>query len=569
MQLLTVVGAIAVLSNVVSAIPQPNEKVENIQEKRWNWPWESHSGKGGHEWGDDDDDDYDDDDNAASSSQSLLPFTHPHLRAEDRSMSSGISRISMTTLLSTSSSSLIDVSTATDLWNSLSTSLGLANSVSVTISTVTYPILSATSVVINTSPTSTSTALGLSISGAPFSQPSIINNISDPASLSLPLSLSTTTSTLINILPPPQSTPLTLTLCPANPTSIVTITENCTRTEWITVIASEAWTTTPLSTFSPTTTMPTPSSSISGVPPSGFPSSNNANSTGLWTATPSTSVSTSASASRGWTTSVQYNTSSSLAVGTGTGVLGSVSISIFSSSSSTFVSSSSTATDSLTYSSSSVSSTLTFESSSSSSSSSSSFSSTSSSIPASSSSSSSSSSTSTQESTSTTLLFSTTTLPYSSPTLSSSPPPSSSSTTSSSPLISATPISTGTTDLHPSTTVLFTTTVTTIQVSGTPNPAAVHCGLHGLPVGDYFLAEFVEDKSGVPVSLRGCWEFCRGVYGIDKGCVAYSYYPEPGTGAPRCDLFGGSVAQSLDSIIPQVPNVWFDLECGHPRLIVV
>ncbi|RAL66761.1 hypothetical protein DID88_007544 [Monilinia fructigena] len=94
-------------------------------------------------------------------------------------------------------------------------------------------------------------------------------------------------------------------------------------------------------------------------------------------------------------------------------------------------------------------------------------------------------------------------------------------------------------DLHPSTTIAFTTTVTTTQISGTPNPAAVHCGLHGLPVGDFFLAEFVEDKAGVDVSLRGCWEFCRGVYGIDKGCVSYSFYPEPGTGAPRCDLFGG------------------------------
>ena len=47
--------------------------------------------------------------------------------------------------------------------------------------------------------------------------------------------------------------------------------------------------------------------------------------------------------------------------------------------------------------------------------------------------------------------------------------------------------------------------------------------------------------------------------------MAYDFYPEPGTGAPRCDLYGGSVAANLDSI-SNVPNVWYDLGCGNPEL---
>jgi hypothetical protein len=44
--------------------------------------------------------------------------------------------------------------------------------------------------------------------------------------------------------------------------------------------------------------------------------------------------------------------------------------------------------------------------------------------------------------------------------------------------------------------------------TGSPNPAAYHCGVTGLPVGDYFLAEFVENKAGEDVTLLGCFEFC-------------------------------------------------------------
>jgi hypothetical protein len=40
------------------------------------------------------------------------------------------------------------------------------------------------------------------------------------------------------------------------------------------------------------------------------------------------------------------------------------------------------------------------------------------------------------------------------------------------------------------------------------NPAALSSGIHGLPVGDYLLAEFIENKAGVPVTLLGCYQFC-------------------------------------------------------------
>ncbi|KAF7853899.1 hypothetical protein EAF04_010565 [Stromatinia cepivora] len=511
---LTIVAAIAVLSNIVSAIPQPGGKIEQIQQKRWGWPWSTVSdsgngkygnghGKGGKGWGDNGNDDDGDDDDSFVETKSLLPFTHPHLVAEATPTSTRIG-----TEISTSGDSS----------------------------------LSATSLLLNSTSTSTSKPT-ISATLKPTLSPPLIQNHTS------------------------------LTLCPANPTSIITITENCTSTHWITISAGAEWSSTslvPTSSMSLSTVTSLPSlvsgvpsaganltgiwtttslrevtsrsaatslrSSISGAPsgaPSGGFVSVGGNSTGVWTTTPLREVT-----SRGWSTGVGGYSSSS---GTATGYT------------STFV-----ANSTLRFLSSFIPSTLS----------------------ASLSASISTSATSNKDLTSTTVLLSTTTLPYPYPSSSSSTlsstilslTPSTSNTTSPStiPSIPATPtpIATGTTSLHPSTTIQFTTTVTTIQISGTPNPAAVHCGLHGLPVGDYFLAEFVEDKAGVAVSLRGCWEFCYGVYGIDKGCVSYSFYPEPGTGAPRCDLFGGSVAQSLDSIIPQVPNVWFDLECGDPTLLL-
>ncbi|TGO31426.1 hypothetical protein BHYA_0862g00020, partial [Botrytis hyacinthi] len=345
MQLLTVVGAIAVLSNVVSAVPQPSEKIEQIQEKRWGWPWSTDSGKGGHghgggSWGSDDDneDDDDDDDDSNTSIRSLLPFTHPRLVAEETGTSTTVLGTSFSTFVSSSS---IASSSATNVL--ISGGGALSTTVSI-ISTVTDPILSATPIVIetSTSPSPTST----------LSATLIIDNTS-------------------------------LTLCSALPTSIITVTESCTRTEWITVIESGSWTLTPF----PSTTPVSVSASWTTTPslPSGSPSgavSSGGNSTGIWTVTP---VQTS---SRVWTTSMgnaSVTSSSFSALETGTGSTTGWSVSAapsVSGNSSSWVLSSLSSTSSLI----SVTSTPVT------------------STPA----------TSTQESTSTTLLFSTTTIPYSS-----------------------------------------------------------------------------------------------------------------------------------------------------------
>lgn len=46
------------------------------------------------------------------------------------------------------------------------------------------------------------------------------------------------------------------------------------------------------------------------------------------------------------------------------------------------------------------------------------------------------------------------------------------------------------------------------------------------------------------------------VYTYDAGCLSYEFYPEPGTNAPRCNLYGSNVKNSLQSVDA---NVWYDL----------
>merc|ERR1712144_35704 len=118
--------------------------------------------------------------------------------------------------------------------------------------------------------------------------------------------------------------------------------------------------------------------------------------------------------------------------------------------------------------------------------------------------------------------------------------------------------------LHPSTTASQTTTVAGGEATGIPDPTAFHCGVHGLPIGLYKMAEYWEEREGVDVTLEGCYEFCAA---DSEGCFSYSFYYEEGLGDARCDLFGGSVADSLDSIIPEVPRVWYDIGCGNPLLL--
>jgi hypothetical protein len=44
--------------------------------------------------------------------------------------------------------------------------------------------------------------------------------------------------------------------------------------------------------------------------------------------------------------------------------------------------------------------------------------------------------------------------------------------------------------------------------TGAPTKDRTYCGVRGEPAGTYFIAEFIENRSGVPVTLEGCYEFC-------------------------------------------------------------
>ncbi|TPX16616.1 uncharacterized protein E0L32_003557 [Thyridium curvatum] len=101
--------------------------------------------------------------------------------------------------------------------------------------------------------------------------------------------------------------------------------------------------------------------------------------------------------------------------------------------------------------------------------------------------------------------------------------------------------------------------------SGTPVPGDAHCGVHGKPVGDYFMAQYVQNKKDVPVTLEGCYQFCEASFKENEGCHSYEFYLEPGLGAPRCNLYSSSVAFSLRSIDNYQPNIWYDLSCGDPE----
>ncbi|KAK3337445.1 hypothetical protein B0T19DRAFT_455267 [Cercophora scortea] len=108
------------------------------------------------------------------------------------------------------------------------------------------------------------------------------------------------------------------------------------------------------------------------------------------------------------------------------------------------------------------------------------------------------------------------------------------------------------------------TVCATSAPSGTPAPAHAHCGVHGAPVGDYFVGQFVENAPGVEVTLEGCWQFCGSVWGTTHSCQSYTYSLND-LGAPRCDLYGSPVAYALAAIDNRQPDrVWFDLQCGSP-----
>ncbi|KAM0329785.1 hypothetical protein ACHAQA_003949 [Verticillium albo-atrum] len=128
------------------------------------------------------------------------------------------------------------------------------------------------------------------------------------------------------------------------------------------------------------------------------------------------------------------------------------------------------------------------------------------------------------------------------------------------------PVSTAILTSLPATIEYPTKTVSEGDVpTGKPETGSQHCGVHGKPVGNYFLARFVENSPGVPVTLEGCYQFCDSVMEATEGCESYRFYPERGLDVARCDLYGSNVAFALDSVDDYYPDIWFDLDCGSPR----
>jgi hypothetical protein len=44
--------------------------------------------------------------------------------------------------------------------------------------------------------------------------------------------------------------------------------------------------------------------------------------------------------------------------------------------------------------------------------------------------------------------------------------------------------------------------------AGEPDGETAYCGVRGRPAGVYFIAEFIEQRSGVAVTPEGCYQFC-------------------------------------------------------------
>ncbi|KEY70084.1 hypothetical protein S7711_07868 [Stachybotrys chartarum IBT 7711] len=132
-----------------------------------------------------------------------------------------------------------------------------------------------------------------------------------------------------------------------------------------------------------------------------------------------------------------------------------------------------------------------------------------------------------------------------------------------------------------------TTTVTELDATGAPVQDRTYCGIRGQPAGTYFIAEFIEDRPGVQVTLEGCYQFCdvskrlpsytsidsRGFTCTDlcpqsvmestRGCQAYRFYHND-LGAPRCTLYGMPVPWVVRDLDERQEDQWWDLDCGSP-----
>lgn len=101
------------------------------------------------------------------------------------------------------------------------------------------------------------------------------------------------------------------------------------------------------------------------------------------------------------------------------------------------------------------------------------------------------------------------------------------------------------------------------EPSGKPSAKTAYCGIHGKPAGTYFIAEFIENRPGAPVTEEGCYQFCDSVMESTKGCQSYRFYNNQ-LGKPRCALYGRGVVDSVADLDKNQPDTWYDLACGSP-----
>ncbi|KAH7328915.1 hypothetical protein B0I35DRAFT_404208 [Stachybotrys elegans] len=124
--------------------------------------------------------------------------------------------------------------------------------------------------------------------------------------------------------------------------------------------------------------------------------------------------------------------------------------------------------------------------------------------------------------------------------------------------VSMTPVA-----LAPSLAANTTWTAPTRVGTGSPRSNRTYCGVKGLPAGTYFIAEFIENRPGVPVTREGCYQFCDSVLDSTEGCQAYRFYHNE-LGAPRCALYGMPVPWVVRDLDLRQRGQWYDLKCGSP-----
>ncbi|KAJ4221609.1 hypothetical protein NW759_006855 [Fusarium solani] len=123
----------------------------------------------------------------------------------------------------------------------------------------------------------------------------------------------------------------------------------------------------------------------------------------------------------------------------------------------------------------------------------------------------------------------------------------------------------------PSTTAAPTSTTTTEEEivitmakrsfqDGPPLRKNVHCEVNGSRKAILSLDQFNEERPGIPISIEGCYQRCKDT---SPSCKSFSFsYGH--LGQPLCDLFDGSVSESVSTLDHAEVSLWFDVVCGSP-----